>query len=137
MLIGKEICKTLKEIRKKIADENQIEYNPSQCNFLGECQGTCPKCESELRYIEQELLKRQKANKKIVLAGVAGLTLSSLSSCFGLQMQGDDVGLPPYRDTIEQENDTISQAALQEEFERALKQDGRLMGDVAPYNPEK
>lgn len=136
MLIGKKICNVLKEIRKQIADDNEIEYNPRECNYQGECQGTCPKCESELRYIEQELLKRQNANKKIVLAGIASLTLSSLTSCFGCnQLQGEEVCPPQYRDTTEQNNSSdkdTSQTPFQDEI-NLIKNDeedgGRLMGE--------
>lgn len=46
---GKDICDTLKSIRKQIADENGIEYLPSECNYHGDCSGTCPKCEGELQ----------------------------------------------------------------------------------------
>ena len=57
---GKEICKILKEIRQRIAEENDIELITSECTYKGDCQGTCPKCEAELRYLEQELERQQK-----------------------------------------------------------------------------
>lgn len=78
---GKKICNTLKAIRQKIASDNNIEYNPTECTHLGECQGTCPACEQEVRYIENELFKLKMANKTIILAGAAALTLSSMTSC--------------------------------------------------------
>lgn len=34
---GRNICDTLKAIRKKIADANGIEYSPEECQFKGEC----------------------------------------------------------------------------------------------------
>ena len=52
---GKEKCKALKEIRKQIAENNNIEYVVSECKHKGECKGTCPKCEAEVRYLEKEL----------------------------------------------------------------------------------
>ena len=56
---GKNKCKILKEIRQKIADENDIAYVTSECKYQGECSGTCPRCEAELQYLENELKKRQ------------------------------------------------------------------------------
>ena len=44
---GKSKCKILKEIRKRIAEENDIAYVTSECQYQGECSGTCPKCEAE------------------------------------------------------------------------------------------
>lgn len=45
MARGRDICNTLKAIRKQIADANGIAYSPEECHFTGECKGTCPKCE--------------------------------------------------------------------------------------------
>ena len=74
---GKSKCKILKDIRKKIAEENDIDYVTSECKYQGECSGTCPKCEAEVRYLEEELEKRRSAGKKVVLAGVAAAMLFS------------------------------------------------------------
>ena len=68
---GKQICKALKEIRLNIAQANDIEYNPAECNHKGDCLGTCPQCEKELRYIERQLLRRQTLGKAAVVAGLA------------------------------------------------------------------
>ena len=38
---GRNICNTLKAIRKQIADANGISYSPEECHFKGECKGTC------------------------------------------------------------------------------------------------
>ena len=78
---GKNKCKILKEIRQKIADENDIPYVTRECSYQGECRGTCPKCEAELRYLEQELEKRRRLGKTVAVAAVAaGLSLS-LTAC--------------------------------------------------------
>ena len=68
---GKQICKALKEIRLNIAQANDIEYTPAECNHKGDCSGTCPQCEKELRYIERQLLRRQILGKAAVVAGLA------------------------------------------------------------------
>lgn len=87
MAHGKQTCKILKDIRRKIAEENDIEFITSECQYKGDCSGTCPKCESEVRYLEQQLRIRSLAGKAVKLAGVsAGVILSigygsALSSC--------------------------------------------------------
>lgn len=68
---GRNICDTLKAIRKEIADANGIEYSPEECHFNGECRGTCPKCEQEVKDLEYELRLRQMAGTAIKVAGVA------------------------------------------------------------------
>ena len=84
VMIGKEKCRILKEIRQKIADENDIAYVTRECTHQGDCRGTCPKCESELRYLEKQLAARAAAGKRIAIAALcAGMTFS-LSSCANL-----------------------------------------------------
>ena len=75
---GKQTCKILKEIRKQIAAENDIELVISECTYQGDCLGTCPKCEAEVRYLERELEKRQRLGKAAMVAGLSvGLMASS------------------------------------------------------------
>ena len=71
MAKGKQTCKILKEIRKQIAEENDIELVISECTYQGDCKGTCPKCEAEVRYLERELEKRQRMGKAAVVAGLS------------------------------------------------------------------
>ena len=52
---GRAICKVLKDVRQKIANENGISYHPEECHHKGECKGTCPGCEKEIRYLEEQL----------------------------------------------------------------------------------
>lgn len=100
---GKSKCKILKDIRRQIAQENDIEYITSECKFQGECSGTCPKCESELRYLENELAKRRKAGKAIAVAGIAAALVVGSSGCtldnpFAATTSGD----VPYEQTQSQ-----------------------------------
>lgn len=78
---GKKKCKILKEIRKEIAKQNDIAYITSECKHQGDCRGTCPKCEAEVRYLEEELKKRSLAGKKVAVAGVAAAMVVSASGC--------------------------------------------------------
>lgn len=68
---GKSTCKVLKDIRQKIADENGIRYVPKECNFKGECKGTCPACEAEIRYLEDELRRKQRNGFAVKIGGIA------------------------------------------------------------------
>jgi len=78
MAKGKQTCKILKEIRKQIAAENDIKLVIEECTYQGDCRGTCPKCEDEVRYLERELEKRQRLGKAAVVAGLSvGLLASS------------------------------------------------------------
>lgn len=75
---GKNRCRILKDIRRRIAEENDIEYITTECKYKGDCLGTCPKCESEVRYLERELERRRSLGYKITVAGLAaGITLAS------------------------------------------------------------
>ena len=70
---GKDKCELLNTIRQKIALKNNIELNVEECTFEGDCSGTCPKCESELEYLENELNKKQANGEKIELEGILPL----------------------------------------------------------------
>lgn len=52
---GKSVCHYLKELRKAAADQNGIAYEPAECHYEGECPGTCPKCEEELKTLTELL----------------------------------------------------------------------------------
>ena len=68
---GKVTCEALKKVRKQIADANGIPYEPVVCNHQGDCRGTCPACEAEMRYIERELAARKNEKKHLNIVGVA------------------------------------------------------------------
>ena len=80
MAKGKKTCKILKDIRRQIAEANDIEYIVEECPYKGDCLGTCPKCEAEVRYLEQQLHQRQLLGKAVMIAGIS-VGLFSLSSC--------------------------------------------------------
>lgn len=92
---GRNICDTLKAIRKEIADANGIEYSPEECHFKGECRGTCPKCEQEVKDLEYELRLRQMAGTAIKVAGVAaGIVAMTACSDGKLQRTASDNAKP-------------------------------------------
>lgn len=77
---GKHICETLKGIRSEIAIANEIDYSPTECHHEGDCAGTCPKCESETRWLEKQLRVRQALGKAVTIAGLS-LAIGTLTSC--------------------------------------------------------
>ena len=93
MARGKRTCRILKEIRRQIAEANDIEYVVEECQYKGDCKGTCPKCEAEVRYLEEQLHQRQILGKAVM---VAGLSLGVISNAMA-----QDVAL------VETPSDTI------------------------------
>ena len=84
MTKGKSTCKLLKDIRQQIADANGISYQPKECHYEGECAGTCPACEAEIRYLEAQLRERKRKGWGMKVAGLAaGLCVATvpLTSC--------------------------------------------------------
>ena len=71
MAKGKSTCKLLKSIRQQIADANGISYQPKECHHKGDCTGTCPACEEEIRYLERELKARKGNGFGMKVAGIA------------------------------------------------------------------
>lgn len=114
---GKAKCKALKEIRRQIAETNDIPYAVSQCTYQGDCAGTCPKCEAELKYLERELAIRQNLGKAVAITGISMGVCASLTACtpkdllqiipgFENELGGDTV--PVEREIEEPEPETPS-----------------------------
>ena len=80
MTRGRSICNVLKTIRTQIAKANEIKYEPRECHHTGECRGTCPACEAEVRYIERQLDIRRQLGKAVTIVGISA-GLSALTGC--------------------------------------------------------
>ncbi|MEE0996623.1 MAG: hypothetical protein U0L74_04495 [Paludibacteraceae bacterium] len=78
--IGKNKCDYLKKIRENIAKHYGIPFQTKECGFEGECKGTCPKCEQEVRYLEMELLKMGVLKKSLTLACALPMMASAVGS---------------------------------------------------------
>ena len=87
---GKSICSVLKTIRKQVADANGIEYEPRECHHQGDCRGTCPACEAEVRYIQQQLDIRRQLGKAVAVVGISA-GLAALSGCTNKSKNVDKV----------------------------------------------
>ena len=98
---GKEVCKRLKEVRREIAKANNIPLIQEECKHEGDCMGTCPKCEQEVRYLERELDTRSKLGKAASIIGIATIAGSmALTSCSTEEPTGG-VPEPAYEDPLE------------------------------------
>ena len=112
MARGKQTCKILKEIRRQIAAENDIKLVIEECTYQGDCKGTCPKCEAEVRYLERELEKRQRMGKAAIFAGMTIGTAITAAGCGPLAPTPNGMMENP-RDTIVAA-DTISNDSVEE-----------------------
>lgn len=129
---GKAKCKILKEIRRRIAAENEIPFVTRECTYQGNCKGTCPKCEAELRYLEQQLEKRQRLGKAVAVSALSLGLLTSAAACeplFGQKPDNQLVGDVPYvSDTAE----TFEGAPMPETSEDQL-----VLGELPYSEPEE
>ena len=96
METGKRICQALKELRKRIADANEIPFEIEICTHKGDCPGTCPKCEDELRYLTESINQREQEGKTVVIDGLMSET--ELQQAFGIEPIG--LELPPKPEEI-------------------------------------
>lgn len=88
MFYGKKVCASLKQVRKQIADANGIPYEVTECQHQGNCKGTCPKCETELRYIENQLSLRRAAGMAVSIVGLSLGVAATFASCSAPQPAG-------------------------------------------------
>ena len=123
---GKSTCKVLKDIRQKIANENGIRYVPKECHYKGECKGTCPACEAEVRYLEEELKRKRRNGFVIKLGGIAaGLCAMVIPAQVGAQ----NINKDSVKNPIPQVNalDSIAVEDLSEGAEDAIVVRARLI----------
>ena len=101
MVKGKSTCKLLKSIRQQIADANGISYRPKECQHKGDCTGTCPACEEEIRYLEGELKARKGNGFGMKVAGIAaGICATVMPMTAAAQgVKPDSTANPPVQTT--------------------------------------
>ena len=101
MTKGKSTCKLLKDIRQQIADANGISYQPKECHHKGDCAGTCPACEEEIRYLERELKARKGNGFSMKVAGIAaGICATVMPMTAAAQaVKSDSTANPPVQTT--------------------------------------
>lgn len=107
-MTGKEKCEFLREIRKNMAEANGILYESRECNFEGECSGTCPFCEKEAADLLAALKEKERQGIEIKRDELTTMLLDKEKMDF---------------------NDTCE--AVTSEVERRMKEQERpLMGDI-------
>jgi len=135
---GKDICNELKALRCRIADENHIPLETEECTYKGECCGTCPRCDAEVRYLEDALSHRLSLGKAATVAGLAlGLAVGA-----GVQAQNvtDTASLKPVAKEI---SDTVGKVRVTGVVKNAktkepepfvnvtVNKDGKMIGGAA------
>ena len=128
-MTGKEKCRILKEIRREIALKNDIEWVVKECTHQGECKGTCPRCESEVRKLERELEIRRKIGKAVAIVGVSTACLAGLTACHSHKAVVDD--LAGMIDVVEQPVDQNGNPYGQDGDPYGKDEPFQLDGDVA------
>jgi TonB family protein len=140
---GKKICKTLKDIRREIAKANDIEYEPRECKHEGDCMGTCPACEAEVRYLERQLDLRRKLGKAVAVVGISA-GLAGLAACGSKKavasediphLQGDPVAPPPELAGIPMIPTTVIEANVDTAKACATTMKEEIFGDISETMP--
>ena len=103
---GKRTCEILKDVRRKVAQENGIPLVERECTHEGDCRGTCPYCEAEVRYLERELSKRRALGKAVAVAGIA-VSSMMMGACHSPKTPATPVG----NESVPASVNTLSQPA--------------------------
>jgi len=95
---GKRKCEAMQRIRMRIAEENGIEHTETPCTHSGSCSGSCPKCDQDLKRLEEKISAGKRALKTVSILGMAAL----LAGC-SVQTADPSAGKPelPRSDTEE------------------------------------
>lgn len=86
---GKRICQALKELRKRIAEANDIPFEIEECTHKGDCPGTCPKCEADVRYLMECIDMREQEGKPVVIEGL--MNEDELRKAFSIDSVEQDI----------------------------------------------
>ena len=129
---GKQICETLKAIRRDIAEANEIDYTPTECHHEGDCAGTCPKCESDMRWLEKQLRSRQALGKAVTIAGLS-LALGAMTSCHHHKHYSLDSS-DESEESLEcsTESGDITAGVVDESFFKSTSKDGDTIHNFTP-----
>lgn len=122
---GKDKCRLLKQIRKEIAEANDIVYLTSECTYEGECSGTCPKCDAEIRYLDNEIARKIKDGKTVTLSG---LSLDTFEFSVTQQSTNNNQLIDSNNDSYEYMGDEVELVLLDE-----LEEEGR----IEPYHERR
>ena len=126
---GKEKCEFLKGIRKRMAEANGIPFEPRECDYNGECSGTCPFCEKEANDL-LVLLKEKMEQGAEILADKEAVAFLKMNS---RRLQEERQGLVDTETSVVRRDcdEEVMRKREREEMERLIEELNRpLMGDI-------
>lgn len=146
---GKRTCEVLKAVRLEIAKANDIKYEPRECHHEGPCAGTCPACEAEVKYLEQQLQMRRVLGRAVVLTGIAA-GLTSLTACGQNKVPkgcendstitelAGDVAVDGYMEELEPEEEEVVRGKMPAPVDtiRPINNDEKVLTGVVEYQPQ-
>ena len=146
---GKRTCEVLKAVRLEIAKANDIKYEPRECHHEGPCAGTCPACEAEVKYLEQQLQIRRVLGRAVVLTGIAA-GLTSLTACGQNKVPkgcendstitelAGDVAVDGYMEELEPEEEEVVRGKMPAPVDtiRPINNDEKVLTGVVEYQPQ-
>ncbi len=105
---GKKKCEMLKNIRRGIAEKHGLKYEPTECNHKGGCNGTCPRCDEELKDLQRQLDEKGITDIQMEKIGSEPIPTEELKPEFlaGMPALPDDElmyvteGMPAYEEHI-------------------------------------
>ena len=91
---GGSTCNRLKFIRKRLAEQNGIEYKVERCPNSDNCkEGTCPFCEKEVDDLMTVLLEKEKRGEKVIWD--VSLDEYDPNVLYGDSVESDEDMIPP------------------------------------------
>ena len=104
---GGSTCNRLKFIRKRLAEQNGIEYKVERCPNSDNCkEGTCPFCEKEADDLMAVLLEKEKRGEKVIWD--VSLDDYDPNVLYGDSVESDEDMIPP----IDTDPSTIEEIKL-------------------------
>ena len=80
-LTGIEKCRLLRQIRKRICDDNGLPFTEKECpNESPDCKGTCPACEFHLFGLNRMLEELERSGKEVNYDGIKELYANEIES---------------------------------------------------------
>ena len=147
---GKRTCEVLKAVRLEIAKANDIQYAPRECHHEGPCAGTCPACEAEVKYLEQQLQVRRMLGRAVMLTGIA-VGLTSLTACgqnklpngcdndsTETELAGDVADVDGMMEMPEPEEEEVVRGKMPAPVDtiRPINNDEKVLTGVVEYQPQ-
>ena len=128
-MTGKEKCEFLREIRKNMAEANGIPYESRECNFEGDCSGTCPFCEKEAADLLEALKEKEKQGIEIkrdefstILLEKGKMNFNDAYEAFAIEADRIDEILKPVGSICCGEEELDYHQRENEEMERLIKE---------------